>query len=375
MLHRSCAMPLFLCRDCVPCSAICERTQRQCFGGAYCVFALCAAFDVIGSLIWGNSLTHGVDLVVGSFYFVLDNQLTSCITSQLTISIYLAFVSCRSVSGRAWRHAPIRFELREGEIGVISLPELAVASSSGSGTGDAILHETEENAGRAAAPPREGSHDVSAATQHLPSIFAEVLISHDEISNAELSSWHFQIRLRLLKFRMRHRAKCRVFAIPCHNNGSVVRPLLKIQILRPLHRLADNYPLSYAVSVALLFSFSVASAVLLARGVLSFSGAFTLPVILTITTCIAFVGLLSNKLNNIDSVAAKHVASSFRFFYCVLLMICWISLHFRDAYVARTTFWRLTTLVLAKFEYFLCCLLDCSPRLSAVVQFLISVMI
>lgn len=30
----SCAMPLFLCRDCVPCLAICERTQRQCFGGA-----------------------------------------------------------------------------------------------------------------------------------------------------------------------------------------------------------------------------------------------------------------------------------------------------------------------------------------------------
>ena len=51
------------------------------------------------------------NLSFGPFRFLLANQITSCITSQVVVLLHLLYVSCRSRGGRGWAYASLRFVL------------------------------------------------------------------------------------------------------------------------------------------------------------------------------------------------------------------------------------------------------------------------
>jgi hypothetical protein len=85
------------------------------------------------------------------------------------------------------------------------------------------------------------------------------------------------------------------------------------------------------------------------------------------------IGYFSSKHHNLDRVAAKHVVLSFRFVFCVVLSLIWLSLFFRFAYLGAISFWIWAWIVAIVPLLFLCLLLDGSPKVSVFVQICISV--
>jgi hypothetical protein len=318
--------------------------RRFCYG----LLALCCLVDAIGSMIWGNALAVGVDLALGSFNFVLDTQLTSCIFSQVILSLYFVFVSCRSADGRAWSFAPLRFEIKRSDLN----PDVSL------------------------------SHISLLPTHNEPS--QQDCVASDTATNFTC----LRLRQRLFKFQMRHFATCRVYDIPCvleSDAGSrasisptvsglqLVRPLFKIAILHPLHQLAEAHPLCYLGFVCMLLFCSVGSVVLQGERILRGDIGGILSVVLNASVVFGLIGFMSCKSQNIDKFAAKHVATSFRYIYCVVLYSCWIALDAREAILGIRSFWPVASRFIGSLCFFLSLLWDCSTRLSPVLQFLLSV--
>jgi hypothetical protein len=118
---------------------------------------------------------------------------------------------------------------------------------------------------------------------------------------------------------------------------------------------------------------SVGSVVLQGERILRGDIGGILSVVLNASVVFGLIGFMSCKSQNIDKFAAKHVATSFRYIYCVLLYSCWVALDAREAILGIRSFWPVVSRFIGSLCFFLSLLWDCSTRLSAVLQFLLSV--
>lgn len=81
----------------------------------------------------------------------------------------------------------------------------------------------------------------------------------------------------------------------------------------------------------------------------------------------------SCKRHNLDKVAAKYVASSFRFVVCVVFLAAFVALDARAAYLGKLSQWQAAAVAVLTLPFLVSALADCSPRLSAFSQICISV--
>jgi hypothetical protein len=149
----------------------------------------------------------------------------------------------------------------------------------------------------------------------------------------------------------------------------IARPLFKMGFLKPLQRLADAHPTRY-----ILFTFIVA--------MLSFGSMIVFPsiqsqgiaaLILNFLVLLIFLGFISSSRYNFDRVAAKHVATSFRFATFVVLLAMFIALEARRAYLGIRSPFQTLALAILCLLFCLCALIDCAPQFSAMFQIWVSV--
>jgi hypothetical protein len=295
---------------------------------------------------------------VGSFSFFLDNnQITSCITSQTFIALHFLFVSCRSRRGRGWAYAQLRFELDEcGK--------------------SALLQQSLQIVGT---PPNESRSNASAMLPMLESADKSSNIQPVVMSRGSACAgchW-FQ---RLIQFQKRQLSLCRVFVVPCtnnHNEFAVARRVFDLKCLRPLQRVVQAHPKLY---VSFGFWFLAVPSILC--GV--FLSGLSMSILLAIFAFGMFfmhLGSMSSSRYGLDRLAVKHVSFSFRFAACVALFAEWTALRLRAYYDGTDTFAQIATI----FFYFLyllgqalvflqTALLDCSPHMATSSQIMISVM-
>jgi hypothetical protein len=148
--------------------------------------------------------------------------------------------------------------------------------------------------------------------------------------------------------------------------------------LRPLQRVADANTKRY-IGI-LVGCFGVPSFVCLmflngeVRGIVC--------LILNSACLIMVLGFFSSKQYNLDKEAVKHVALSFRFAIIAALLVFWIFLTTRRAYVVatgantfgyKTTFWDSSALLVFFCIILLFMLFDCIPQLPALVQIVVTV--
>jgi hypothetical protein len=136
-----------------------------------------------------------------------------------------------------------------------------------------------------------------------------------------------------------------------------------------MQRLAEAYPVLYFSVIAILGASSFSTSILLTsedeQGKAS----------LALNSICFFVGMgfFSSKHHNIDRVAARHVAFSFRFLSCALFVTAFIALYARLAHLRQFSPWRVAAICMQALIFFFAMLVDCLPRISAFVQFLITV--
>jgi hypothetical protein len=171
---------------------------------------------------------------------------------------------------------------------------------------------------------------------------------------------------------------CDVFVIPCAANRAgcsddagleIFRPLFHLEYMQPLHRLAEAHPSIHIGLIALfgLSSFGCATFLKTQEAV----GIATL--VFNTIAFVAGMGFFSCKRHNLDKVAAKHVASSFRFVVCVVFLAAFVALGARAAYVGKLSPWQAAAVAVLTLPFLVSVLADCSPRLSAFSQICISV--
>jgi hypothetical protein len=328
---------------------------RRC---AYVVLALVLLLDAIGSVVWGNPLAGDASFsVTESFSILLDNQLTSCIASQVVLALHFVYVSCRSGRGRGWAYASLRFELDEcGRSMLKSMPMVATMTGSG----------MESGAAASAATPMLAS-DASARAELQP---------------AGAARWKAlsRLRQRWLRFQQRQVSRCRVFVIPCvavHGAGgggealfTLGRPAFDFRWLWPLQRLADAHPRLY---FGFMFFFLAVPSIVFSIVFGPKSQARSSVVVLISMLCIMMFGFLSSKRYGLDRVAVKHVALSFRFAIFVALLASYLALSIRAVYNNDNHPTVAVALALFLLLFCLCILLDCCPHLPPSVQIYISV--
>ncbi len=332
--------------------------------GAQLLLALCLCIDTFGSYIWGNEMSSLVSLSVSTFELLLDSQITSCITSQFVLSLYFVYVGWRSCHGRGWYYASLMFELDV--------------------CGRASLQQIKQSMNE--------SHVTPSSSAMLPTTEAEVASDRlqSEAAGASNSNAMSLLRQRLLQFQQRHESRCRVFVIPCvavNDSGgrvaqfALARPAFVLSCLRPLQRAADMHPKFYCACILVFLALpSLASAIFLniqIRGIVS--------LFLNIATCIAFMGFISSKCYNLDSVAVKQVALSFRFVIFVVLLSQFIALNARRVHLvlnadraskynaSNTSPWTVFAVSVLAFLFTLCLLLDSCPHLPATTQIIVTV--
>lgn len=349
---------------CIDVDADFTPALRRC---VQCLLAMCLCVDAVGSCIWGNDMAGVVSLSVTRFEFQLGNMITSCITSQAVLAMHFAFVGWRSPHGRGWYYASLRFELDQR--GRALLPQLSLPQ---------LTQGLKERLVASSSSEMAPTSDVEAALVCLPI----------EAAGRSRSTPLSRARQRLLQFRQRSMSKCRVFVIPCVtvNDGggsnaefALARPAFVLKNLRPLQRVADAHPMFYLGFVFLFFGLpSIACSVLFRFEVKGIPSPFLNSVIF-----VALLGFLSSRRYNLDRVAVKQVALSFRFAIFVVLLSQWIALFTRRAYLVHSegqtssvyneNFWTVAaTTVLALF-FSIILLLDCSPNLPVTAQIIITV--
>lgn len=324
--------------------------------GFLCASSIC---DAVGSYIWGNMMASQVSVRFGSFKFVLDNQITSCITSQVVIALHFLYVSCRSQQGLAWAYASLRFEL--DDFGSACLSDLIGTSISNVNS------------------PEMKKLNGNQIPEHAVALPAEEASTD---SNSQHTSIYSRLRLRLLQFQKRHLALCRIFVIPCiqcdgvgsRTKFALKRPAFDLNCLRPLQHLADMHPKFYICFMILFLAIpSVASAIFLQNG--QDRGIATL--LLNFSLLAGTLGFISSERHNLDKVAAKEIATSFRFVICALLLAQFVLLDARrvwtQSYAGITS--PTQPAAVAVFSILFCtfALFDCSPHFSALSQVICTV--
>jgi hypothetical protein len=340
---------------------------------AQCGLALCLCVDAVGSYVWGNDVAGTVSVSVSRFEFVLDNQMTSCVTSQAVLGVYFAYVGWRSRRGRGWYYASLRFEL--DVCGQASLSRRSVARDA--------QDVKESMVSSSSQPPALFEHLASAAT-------TEAAVGRDglqsEADGGLFSTALSRARQRLLQFQSQQLSKCRVFVIPCvavSGAGGVAdfalaRPAFDVRLLRPLQRVADAHPKFYVNFMFFFLAVPVfISSVAMKPQVREIPNLF-----LFIVMDICWLGFLSSRHYNVDKVAVKHVVLSFRFLLFVVLLLQGIALEARRAHLVLnqgaasiydTTPLVVSTIALVSVAFCLCLLFDCSPQLPAAIQFVTTV--
>ena len=135
-----------------------------------------------------------------------------------------------------------------------------------------------------------------------------------------------RLRHQCLRFQRRRLQACQVFAFDCVEDDSnvstgltasgfqLVRPLFQIRFPGILVRFAETHRNRYIFALLLGASTSVPCCVLGALG-------SSAKIVINVIIIFGLLGFLSCKRCNIDSVAAKHLSTSFRFVcICVLLL-------------------------------------------------------
>jgi hypothetical protein len=329
------------------------------------LLVMCLCTEAVGSYVWGNDIAGTVSLSVSKFEFVLDNQITSCITSQAVLAVYLAYVGWRSRRGRGWYYASLRFEL--DLCGRASLSQISMVINT-QDLNERIVTST-------------SCHEASAPTSG-----AEVV---PDSMQGKGAPGHCLSRARqcLLRLQQRLMLNCRVFVIPCvavkgKGGGdaefALARPTFDLRFLQPLHFIVDAHPKIYCGF--LFFCLAVPS--------MSFSillqpqirGIPTLFFNTALVICI--LGFLSSKKYNLDKIAVKQVVLSFRFPIFVVLLSQWIALDARRAFLVLNegpesmyymTPWDVAAVTMLCLLFCLCLLFDCSPHLPAAIQILTTV--
>jgi hypothetical protein len=150
----------------------------------------------------------------------------------------------------------------------------------------------------------------------------------------------------------------------------------ELQLTRPLFRMNWIFPnvmLRFAdlhgnLYFFFLFVISIASCV--ASELLQQD---TATLVLNIILFYCVLGFFSCKRHNFDSVAAKHVAMSFKFMCIVLLFLLYVALQVRLACLGKISPQTPCAVLVFALICLLCLLGDCSPILSAMAQSSISV--
>jgi hypothetical protein len=326
---------------------------RRC---GYGLLALVLVLDGIGSVVWGNPFAGYVSISMANLELFLNNQLTSCITSQAVMALHFLYVSCRSRHGRGWAYASLRFELDER--GRSTLLE---------GGATATKCSTDSGAGACAAMAELGSRPPAAAPLQR--------------AGAARASALRRLRERWREFQRWQESRCRVFVIPCvrlgdgggGGEGEVVlaRPAFGLRWLAPLQRLADVHPRMYWVFTFVFVIVPLISTTFINDGGL---GILVVAFVLNFLMLIVILGFLSSKRFNLDRVAAKHVVLSFRFVSIAILLVTDVALLLWQAFTSQQSAWISFFGQSLIWVHFCCSLfLDCSPHLPPVVQFFISV--
>jgi hypothetical protein len=344
-------------------SAMCCDTEAQLSPAlrrcAYGLLALVLLLDAIGSVVWGNPLASDASFsvtanseLIKNFSIIFDNQLTSCITSQVVLALNFLYVACRSRRGRGWAYASLRFELDEcGKAMLISMIP-AITSSH-----------------------KESGATASAATPMLASDTSAPM--EQQHAGAERWNAFSRLRQRWLQFQQRQVSRCRVFVVPCVADAGgdevvfrLVRPALDLRWLRPLARLADAHP-RYYVGFILVFLALPSFAIFLVTSDVQIIGISC--TFLNAIMCFMMFGYLSSKINGLDRVAVKHVAQSFRFTIFVALLAADNALNIRLMYANLFHPAQCVSSAMLTILFCLCTLLDCSPHLPPSVQIFITV--
>jgi hypothetical protein len=330
------------------------KTRRLTYGMLSGTFAV----DTISSVIWGNVMAHRVSVYVFDLKTYLDSQITSISFSQTIISLHLLFVSCKSRHGRGWAYASLRFELDEYGKAFLS--------------GRAL--RTEE-------PAKLTSTTNSSAL--MPMLEPEAS-DHTRIQPATPLGVFSRLHRRFTQFQTRHSSLCRAFVIPCVANPDasenaefvLARPAFDVKLLQPLQRLADKFPKFYIIVLVFCLAFpSILCYILLTGAARAVSNC-----VLNSCMVVVFLGFLSSRRHGLDKVAVKHVITSFRFAYCLVLHAGLVVLKFFETFLpSDSTEERLHPLqpfsfVISTLLFFESALLDCSPHLSKSSHLLMAVM-
>jgi hypothetical protein len=326
---------------------------RRC---AYGLLAFVLLVDAIGSVVWGNPLASDFSIFISNINVLLDNQLTSCIASQVVIALHFVYVSCRSRRGRGWAYASLRFE----------------------------LDECGKSMAMAMVPTITGSRMEGGATAATPMLASDAS-ARAQLQQAGAARWNVlsRLRQRWLQFQQRQVTQCRVFVVPCvaisgaagggEAGFALARPAFDFKCLLPLQQLADVHPRLY---VGFCFSFlglpSIMCSIVFKDGG-PVRGICTL--VLNFFMCIMAFGHLSSQKHGLDRVAMKHVAVSFRFAILVTLLLSDLVVSMYQVHLENNDLHPtdIVARAFAQLFFCLCILTDCSPQLPPSIQFFISV--
>jgi hypothetical protein len=352
-------------------SAICADVDAE-FTPAWRRFvqsllALCLCADAVGSYVWGNEMAGLVSFSVSGFEFLLDNQITSCITSQAVLALHFMFVGWRSRLGRGWFYASLRFELEQVDRGIFPRMNLCQLGPS--------LDDTCSASSSSATLENSESDGASVGLRSAAAVR----------SSSSVLSW---ARQRLLQFQQHHVSKSRVFMIPCVEvhvargtapaEFALARPLFELKCLRPLQHLAQAHPRSFFsfgfwfLGVPSIFLYSLLEPRI--REIVI--------IILNSLILVAILAFISSRRYNLDKVAVGQLALSFRYAVFVVLLSQWIALDARRAYLVLnhlpsggygTSVLDVAAVSVLAVCFCICLLLDCSPNLPATVQFFVTV--
>ena len=312
--------------------------------GAYSAAVACLLLDLICSFVWGSigAKTDQDKFSFGPFRFAVANQITSCIASQVTVLLHLLYVSCRSRGGRGWAYASLRFELvKKHDMGT-------------------LLVSTNEPVAQA-----PSSNAVSEGMQG------------GEVQAQARSNSCSRLRHRLLLLRRQRLQTSRVFSIPCVESEcnlatalsasglELVRPLFRIKFPNVIVRFVESHTNTYFCVLFIVALVSLDCSQL--------EPTDTATLVLNIIVIYGFLGFLSSKRYNIDSIAVKRVSSSFRFVCICALVLSYATLDVYLSYLRQRSPQAAAATIIMMVLFILCLLFDCSPNLPTTVQTAISV--
>jgi len=271
--------------------------------------------------------------------------------SQVIVLFHFLYVSCRSHGGRGWAYASLRFEfVKKYNMETLLNESLCLPTAPQMSSSNGAL---------------EGMQDADVQAPVHSNAFT-------------------RLRHRFLQFQRQRLQASQVFAIPCVESDSNVstgltasglqlaRPLFQIRFPGILVRFAETHRNRYICALL--------AGAPLSRIFVFVEQTGTATLVFNILIFFGVLGFFSCKRYNIDSVAAKHVSTSFRFVCICLLLLFEIAVSARRSHLGIVSTiggpvnpQSLGALIVMFMVFVLCLLVDCSPNLPTAVQTAMSV--